>query len=59
MWYGNKLYNHLRYWLDNFHNLYHMDLGGKTAHPPVVEDKLLQENTFDILQEDGDNILLE
>lgn len=54
-----KLYRGIRFWINPFKALYIKGLGGVGGHPPPIDDRLLQENGFGILQENGNNILLE
>lgn len=54
-----KLYRGIRFWINPFKALYTKGLGGVGGHPPPIDDRLLQENGFGILQENGNNILLE
>jgi len=54
-----KLYRGVRFWFMPFRALYTKGPGVSGGSPPVVQDRLLQENSFAILQETGDNILIE
>jgi hypothetical protein len=53
-----QLYRGVRFWFNPFKSLYTKGLGGHGGHPPVILDRLLQENGFGLLLEDGNNILL-
>lgn len=54
-----SLYKGLKFWWTPLKALYWKGLAGEGSHPPVVDDRLLQENGFGILQETSDNILLD
>lgn len=54
-----SLYKGLKFWFNPFKSMYWKGLGLTGSHPPVVHDRLLQENGFGILLEDGNNILLD
>jgi len=53
-----SLYKGLRFWFTPLKALYWKGTAMSGSHPPIVNDRLLQENGFEILQEDGNNILL-
>jgi len=54
-----SLYKGLKLWFNPFKALYWKGLGMTGSLPPPVQDRLLQENGFGILLEDGNNILLD
>jgi len=54
-----SLYKGIKFWWTPFKALYWKGTGLTGSLPPPVDDRLLQENGFGILQETGDNILLD
>ena len=53
-----RTFHKLSYFIDPFHHLFTEGFE-QEGGAPAIADKLLKEDGFDLLKEDGDRILLE